>query len=138
MFVAIDRWHRTFREVKAWTSPLKVDSVSLSCVEVADGMLQPVIVVFGRGRVRLRQLNTGKSNIRASSCHGPDEFCQCHPTQGASGGVWVSLSAEVDPLVTDKVRAVCWQVVGPDGRGASPEEFMVDNGCHQINGGVVK
>jgi hypothetical protein len=72
--VAIDRWHMTFREVKAWTSPPKVDYISLSCVEVVDGMLQPAIVVFGRGRVRLRQLNTGKSNIRAASCHGPDEF----------------------------------------------------------------
>ena len=72
--VAIDRWHRTFREVKVWTGPPKVDSVSLSCVEVANGMLQPVIVVFGRGRVQLRQLNTVKSNIRAESCHGPDEF----------------------------------------------------------------
>ncbi len=59
-------------------------------------------------------------------------------TQGASGGVWVSSSAEVDPLVTDKARAVCWQVVGPDKRGVSPEEFMVDNGCHRIDGGVVK
>ena len=49
--VAIDRWHRTFREVQAWTSLSKVDSVSLSCVVVADGMLQPVIVVFGWGRV---------------------------------------------------------------------------------------
>jgi hypothetical protein len=49
--VAIDRWHRTFREVKAWTGLPKVDSVSLSCVEIEDGMLQPVIVVFGQGRV---------------------------------------------------------------------------------------
>ncbi len=49
--VAIDRWHRTFREVMAWTSLPKVVSVSLSCVEVVDGMLQPVIVVFGRDRV---------------------------------------------------------------------------------------
>jgi hypothetical protein len=56
----------------------------------------------------------------------------------ASDGVWVSSSAEVDPLVTDEARAVCWQVVGPDGRGAPPEEFMVHNGCHQIDGGVVK
>ncbi len=65
-------------------------------------------------------------------------FLVTGPTQGASGGVWVSSSAEVDPLVTDKARAVHWQVVGPNGRGALPEEFMVDNGCHQINGGVVK
>ena len=50
----------------------------------------------------------------------------------------MSSSAKVDPLVTDEARAVRWQVVGPDGRGASPEEFMVDNGCHQIDGGVVK
>ena len=50
----------------------------------------------------------------------------------------MSSSAEVDPLVTDKARAVHWQVVGCDGREVSPEEFMVDNGCHQIDGGVVK
>ncbi len=57
-------------------------------------------------------------------------FLVTGPTQGASGGVWVSSSAEVDPLVTDKAWAVCWRVVGPDGRGALLEEFMVDNGCH--------
>ena len=65
-------------------------------------------------------------------------FLVTGPTQGASGGVWVSLLAEVDPLVTDEARAVRWQVVGPNRRGALPEEFMVDNGCHQIDGGVVK
>ena len=71
----------------------------------------------------------------------PWEFCfflVTGPTQGASGGVWVLSSAEVDPLVTDEARIICWQVVGPDGRGALPEEFMVDNGYHQIDGGVVK
>ncbi len=65
-------------------------------------------------------------------------FLVTGPTQGASGGVWVSSSAEVDPLVADEARAIHWQVVGPDGRRALPEEFMVDNGCHRINGGVVK
>ncbi len=50
----------------------------------------------------------------------------------------MSPSAEVDPLVTDKALAVRWQVVGPNGRGALLEEFMVDNGCHRIDGGVVK
>jgi hypothetical protein len=65
-------------------------------------------------------------------------FLVTGPTQGASGGVWVSSSAEVDLLVADKARAIRWQVVGPNGRRASPEEFMVDNGCHQIDGGVVK
>jgi hypothetical protein len=50
----------------------------------------------------------------------------------------VSSSAEVDPLVADKARAILWQVVGPDGRGALPEEFMVENGCHRIKGVVVK
>ncbi len=65
-------------------------------------------------------------------------FLVTGPTKGASGGVWVSLLAEVDPLVTDEARAIRWQVVGSDRRGALPEEFMVDNGCHQIDGGVVK
>ncbi len=65
-------------------------------------------------------------------------FLVTGPTQGASGGVLVSSSAEVDPLVADRARAVRWRVVGPDGKGALPEEFMVENGCHQIDGGVVK
>ncbi len=65
-------------------------------------------------------------------------FLVTGPTQGASGGGWVSSSAEVDPLVADKARAVCWRVVGPNRRGALPEEFTVDNGCHRIDGGVVK
>ncbi len=65
-------------------------------------------------------------------------FLMTGPTQGASGGVLVAPSAEVDPLVADEARAVCWRVVGSNRRRALPEEFMVENGCHQINGGVVK
>jgi hypothetical protein len=71
----------------------------------------------------------------------PWEFCfflVTGPTQGASGGVWVLSSAKVDLLVADKAWATRWQVVGPNGRGAFPEDLMVDNGCHQIDGGVVK
>ncbi len=59
-------------------------------------------------------------------------------TQGASGGVLVASLAKVDFLVADEARAVCWRVVGPNGRGALPEEFMVENVCHRIDGGIVK
>ncbi len=52
-------------------------------------------------------------------------FLVTGPTQGASGGVWVLSSAEVDPLVTDEARTICWQVVGPDGRGAVVTKLMV-------------
>ncbi len=52
--VAIDRWQGTFWEVELRTSPPKIDPISLSHVKVVDGVFQSVVVVFGRGRVRLR------------------------------------------------------------------------------------
>ncbi len=53
MVVASDRWQGTFWEVESRTSPPRIDPISLSHVKVANGVFQSVVVVFGRGRVRL-------------------------------------------------------------------------------------
>jgi hypothetical protein len=55
--------------------------------------------------------------------------------EAASGG---GLEESDDPLVVDEARAACWRVVGPDGRGASSGDVMVENGCHGADGDVVK
>ena len=51
-----------------------VDAISACGVEVFDGMLQTVVMVFVRGRIRLGEFATCERNICTACCHGPYQF----------------------------------------------------------------